>query len=50
MMNEIRMNDYKQEDLRYDLLKGVNIYDKLEYEHEEVSIEEVLKTQKQVIK
>ena len=43
--NAIRINYFKKEDLRHEALKGVNACNKLEHEHEEASVKEMLKMQ-----
>ena len=46
IINYIKNNYYKKEDLRYEVLKGVNMYDKLEYEYGEAYAKKCYKMQK----
>ena len=46
MANTIRNNYCEKEDLRYEVLTGVNMHDKIECEDKEASVKEMLKMQK----
>ena len=42
IINAIRMNYYNKDDLHFEVLKGINIHDEMEYEYELASVKEIL--------